>query len=454
MDQRSRHRAASAERWCGVGGLVAFALAGATGLAGCDRDASSAARAPAAPAVTVAHARRTTVPIVVEYVGRTAAEQSVEIRARVEGLLDEAAFEEGREVRKGQVLFRIERTRYEAELEKATAALARAETDHDIAVQQVSLLRAKADLAQGEAALVKARQDTARIRPLVDEQAVAAQQLDAAVASERSAAALVEALQATVRDTEISTAGAVRYADAAVRAARAAVRDAELTLSHTVIVSPIDGMIGSRRADVGSLVGKGEATHLATVSAMDPIRVTFSVPEETYLAVTRRGGSEGGRKVASAMDFELVLADGAPYAHAGRYLFAERTLDVSTGTLPLVISFPNPERLLRPELFGRVRVRIDERSDAVVVPQRSLLSLQGTRIVYVVGPDDIASARTVTTAERVGADVVVTSGLDGGERVVVDGHQRVRPGSAVRPAAAPVTVGTGVPGPTSPGERR
>jgi membrane fusion protein (multidrug efflux system) len=408
---------------------AAIAVSMVAFLVACGEEPPSSAP-PLAPVVVVT-ARRADVPVFAEYVGRTAPDLVVEIRARVEGLLEEAAFAEGREVAKGQVLFRIERTRYEAEVEKARAALANAETEHDIAVQQVSLLRAKADLAQGQAALVKARRDTERVRPLAEVRALSAQELDAAVAAEDSAAALVEALKATVRNTEISTDGAIRRAQAAIRGAKAAVTDAELLLSYTTIVSPIDGLIGRRLVDVGSLVGKGEATHLATVSALDPMRVTFGVPEETYLEVTRRGGSGGGRKIASAMTYELVLADGAKYAHTGSYLFAERTLDVATGTLPLVVAFPNPERLLRPELFGRVRVQLDERKDAVVIPQRALQMLQGTRIVYVVGTGDLVSARTVTLAERVGRDVVVTSGLDGGERVIVEGHQRARPGSRV-----------------------
>src|SRR5262245_29836403 len=396
---------------------IVLAITLGASLLGCGGAEAGATATPPPPLpVVVAQARRADVPIVVEYVGRTAADQVVEIRARVEGVLEEASFDEGREVKKGQVLFRIERTRYEAELEKAQAALTRAETEHDIAVQQVSLPRAKAYPAQGPAGLLKGRADPARVRPLVQEQAVSAPQLDAAVAAEDSAGALVEALKATVRNTEISTDGAIRESEASVRSAKAAVKDAELLLSYTTIVSPIDGKIGRRYVDVGSLVGKGEATHLATVSAMDPVRVTFGVPEETYLEVTRRGGAEGGRKIAAAMKYELILADGTKYAHPGTYLFAERTLDVATGTLPLVVAFPNPERLLRPELFGRVRVQLDERKGAVLVPRRAVQTLQAMRIVYVVGPGDVVAAKTVTTGDRVGADVVITSGLDGGER--------------------------------------
>jgi membrane fusion protein, multidrug efflux system len=430
------------EPGCTARNVLVTALGAA--LCGCGGAEASAPTSPPPTPVIVAQARRADVPIVVEYVGRTAADQVVEIRARVEGVLEEASFDEGRDVKKGQVLFRIERTRYEAELEKAQAALTRAETEHDIAVQQVSLLRAKADLAQGEANLLKARQDTARVRPLVQERAAAAQQLDAVVAAEDSAAALVAALKATVRNTEVSTDGAIRESEAAVRSAKAAVKDAELLLSYTTILAPIDGLIGTRLVDVGSLVGKGEATHLATVSSFDPIRFSFGVPEETYLSVTRRGGSAGGRKIASEMTYELVLADGATYAHPGRYLFAERGLDVATGTLPLIVAFANPEKLLRPELFGRVRVKLDERKDAVVIPQRALQTLQGTRVVYVVGTDDVVALRTVTTGERIGGEVVVASGLDGGERVVVEGHQKVRPGSRVAPTApAPLAADGG-----------
>src|SRR5262245_32113606 len=435
-------RPLSNRRRRGRGAGIALATALGATLLGCGR-AQATTPVPAPIPVVVAQARKADVPIIVEYVGRTAADQVVEIRARVEGVLEEASFDEGRDVKKGQVLFRIERTRYEAELEKARAALTRAETEHDIAVQQVSLLRAKADLAQGEAALVKARQDTARIRPLAQEQAVSEQQLDAAVAAEDSAVALVQALKATVRNTEISTDGAIRESEAAVRSAKAAVKDAELLLSYTTIVSPIDGLIGTRLVDVGSLVGKGEATHLATVSALNPIRFTFGVPEETYLAVTRRGGSAGGRKVAASMTYELILADGTSYAHPGTYLFAERALDVATGTLPLVVAFPNPDLLLRPELFGRVRVKLDERKGAVVIPQRALQTIQGTRVVYVVGQDDVVSLKTVNLGERLGNEVVIATGLDDSERVRLGVHQKARPGSKVAPTTPTAAVAEG-----------
>lgn len=414
---------------------AALGVLAAAAAAGCgEGDAPPAGAAPAAappPTVVVTTVVRRTVPLVAEYVGRTAADHEVELRARVEGTLEEALFEEGRPVAKGQVLFRIESDRYEANAEKARAALDKAQSDLLVAREQVSLLRARADLAQAKAQLVKAQQDTVRIRPLVEEKAVAAQELDAAVAAERSAEALVAAMEANVRNAEVSTAGYIRLAEAEVKAARAAVAEADLLLSYTTVTSPIDGVIGGQRVDVGNLVGRGESTLLATVSAVDPIRVRFSIPEETYLKLAARERAPDG-----GPPYELVLADGAPYAHPGRFLYAERALDATTGTLPVVVGFPNPDRVLRPELFGRVRIQLDERKDAVVVPQKALATLQGTRVVYVVGEGDVVSLRTVTPGERVGPDVVVLSGLEGGERIVLEGHQKVRPGSPVVPAAA------------------
>ncbi len=417
-------------------------LAAGIAMVSCgSRDAvKTAGQAGAAPAVLVSEVARKTVPIYGEYVARTIAYETVDIRARVEGTLQEASFQEGTNVRKGQILFRVEPDRYQAELQKAKAQLAKAESDLTVARQQVQLLRARADLAQAEANLAKASQDVARYQPLAAERAVPQEDLDTAIAAEKVAQASVDAAKATVRNTELTTEAYIREGEAAVQSAKASVATAELNLSYTTIASPISGVIGRRQVDVGNLVGRGDSTLLATVSSSDPIRVQFSVSETGYLKLAKRymeSGQPARRRDAPA---EMILADGSVYPHRGKLRSIERAVDLQTGTLPVELEFPNPQGLLRPGQFGRLHIVMEERENALLVPQTAIQEIQGTKAVLVVDSGNKVALRTVVAEERSGDFFVVSEGLQQGERVIVEGIQKARPGMTVAPTDRPIST--------------
>src|SRR5499433_1000503 len=239
--------------------------------------------APQPPTVIVTEVIQKTVPIYSEFVARTEAFQTVELRARVEGFLEQVLFQDGVMVKEGQVLCVIERRPYEAALQTAKAQLTKAEADLTQAQEQPGVLSARAELAQRQANLVKARQDVTRLRPLARDRAVPQQDLDAAVAQEQVAIASVQAAEATLKNAEIQQRVGVRQAQAAVESAKAGVTQAELNLSYTTIRAPIQGIIGFLAVSKGNLVGPGQNSVLATMSSVDPMQVTFGVSEEQYL---------------------------------------------------------------------------------------------------------------------------------------------------------------------------
>jgi len=392
-------------------------------------ESAKSATPPAPPPVPVvtAEVRKQTVPYFGVYTGRTEAVDTVDLVARVEGFLVEAAIEEGKPVKKGQVLFRIERELYEANVEKAKAALARAEALLEVARQQVTVVAARAEVARATAQMVNAQQDVKRLRPLAAEQAVPVQDLDSAIAEEASTTAIVDAANATLRNAELTTDALIKEAEAQVRASKADLAAAELDLSYTTVASPIDGVVGEQQISTGNVVGRAGSELLATVSSVDPMRVKFSLPEEEFLKLEQRirkeGEASGARK-----DFEILLADGTTYAHKGTFLFSERGLEKTTGTLPIVAEFPNPDGVLRPELFVRVRAQLGEYRDAVLVPQRAVVTLQSMKAVYLVGADGKVALRAVTILDRDPKDFIVTAELAAGDRIVLEGHQKVRPG--------------------------
>jgi membrane fusion protein (multidrug efflux system) len=232
-----------------------------------------------------------------------------------------------------------------------------------------------------------------------------------------------------------SSQAAIETARAAVVAAKAAVYDAELKLGFTKIASPIDGIAGLARIQVGDLVSPSGIA-LTTVSTVDPIKAYFSVSEQEYLAQQRASDPSGWAK-----NLELVLADGTVYPHKGTFFMADRQVDVGTGTLRVAVLFPNPGNLLRPGQYGRVRASVGLRKDAVLVPQRAVTELQGSYQVAVVGGDNKVEIRPVHLGERSGALWVVEDGLRPGERVIVEGVQKVRNGAAVNPRPAAAQAG-------------
>ena len=222
--------------------------------------------------------------------------------------------------------------------------------------------------------------------------------------------------------------GTEQSARAAVLSAQAKVDKAQLDLGFTKVTSPVDGIAGLAKAQIGNLVGPGGTEELTTVSTVNPIKVYIQVSEQEYLQSGR-----AGEKRAENLKGELILADGSVYPHKGAFGFADRQVDVKTGTIKVAVIFPNPGNYLRPGQYGKIRVATSTRKDALLVPQRAVAEIQGKYMVAVVGADNKAEMRTVKTAERVDNLWVILEGLKPGERVVVEGIQKVRPGMTVTP---------------------
>lgn len=406
--------------------------------AGCDGDTSAKAAPPPPPEVVIAEVVQRAVSIERDFTARTEAVPTVEIRARVPGVLEEVLFKEGTEIRQGQTLFVIQRDEYRAALETARAQLAKAQADLTRARDASVIDRARAQLAQRQADLEKARQDVARYRPLAEARAIPQQDLDTSVAQEKVAVAGVDVSVAMLRDTELIQRTQIQLAEAAVEAGKAAVIQADLNLGYTTIQSPINGIIGKVMVDRGNLVGKSEPTLLATVSMVDPIYVDFPVAEADYLRLAARMRLDSqGRAQGPRPALELFLTDDRPFPHKGHVAFVDRAVDARTGTIGVRAEFPNPDRLIRPGQFARVRGVIEQRAGAVLVPQLAVQEQQGAKTVLVVEGGDKVALRPVKVDERIGDFYIVRDGLKPGERVVVEGLQRVRPGMQVKPVAKP-----------------
>jgi membrane fusion protein (multidrug efflux system) len=234
----------------------------------------------------------------------------------------------------------------------------------------------------------------------------------------------------------------------ALAAAKAAVQKAQLNLGYTTVLAPDDGLIGITEVFPGTLVGRGETTLLTKISKIDPIKVRFAVSEREYLFYARKreargegfasssGGSSGDS--ISKTEFELTLADGSVHPHKGMLSFIDRNVDSKTGTIRLEAAFPNPEGIVRPGQFARVRAVVSTKKDAVLVTQGAVIEAQGISSVAVVKPDDTIEMRVVKPADRIGALVILDSGLKAGERIVVEGVQKVRAGSKVKPQMVPL----------------
>lgn len=414
--------------------LAAPVLIGALMAGGCSSKSehTTAAQAPP-PTVVVASVNQKTVPIYSEFVGQTKADNTVELRARVEGILQKVYFREGAVVKKGQLLFRIDKRPFEAALQSAKAIAAKAVADLAQAQQRTDVLQAQAELADAQAVLARAQQDVARLAPLAKEKAVTEQDLDAATASQKSAKATVDARQANVTNLEAAVKYTIERARAEVSAGQARVIQAQLELSYCDIYSPMSGTIGFLQVDEGNLVGRGDATLLATVSASDPLLVDFSVSEIEYLKLTNPE-TAGAR--ADSLRFDLVLSDESVHPHQGTFRVLDRTVDPTTGTVKVEAAFPNPGSYLRPGQFARLRVAVAERENAILVPQRAIQELQGAKTVMVVDDQNKVAVRTIKLGDKSDKDVVVLDGLNPGERVIVEGMQKVRPGGQVNPATA------------------
>jgi membrane fusion protein (multidrug efflux system) len=343
------------------------------------------------------------VPIYVEAIGQTRGSTEIEVRARVEGFLETVNFKEGSFIRKGQLLYTIDRRPFEA-----------------------SLAQSRGNLAEAEAEFARARQDVVRYEPLVAKNAISREQYETAVSVQQAAKASVDA-------------------------AKAAVHSAEIDLSYTRVLAPEDGLVGKTEVYPGTLVGRGQSTLLTTISQIDSIHVRFTIPERDYLYYARKQKEQGAKPGEPVrLPFELVLADGSVHPHQGSLVFVDRGVDPKTGTILLEAAFPNPELIVRPGQFGRVRVAVDIKKGAILVPQRSVQELQGTYNVAVVKPDDTVELRMVKPGERIDTLWVIDSGLNPGERIVVEGLQKVRAGGKVQ--AQTVSLEEGAAPPASPGK--
>src|SRR6266576_1708804 len=362
---------------------------------GCGKSEQPQARPPE---VEVVQVEQKDVPIWNEWVGTLDGFVNAQIKPQVTGYLLRQTYKEGSLVKKGELLFEIDPRTFQAALDQAKAQRANAE----------------GQLAQAEANQVKAQLDVNRYTPLAKEQAVSQQDLDNAVQG------------------NVAAQAQVRAAKAQIDAARAQMDAAQLNLSFTRIVSLIDGIVGVAQAQIGDLVGP--TSLLTTVSTLDPIKVYFPVSERGYLDYMKENPDAAKRAAEEKqLALELVLADGSLYPNKGTFSFADRQVDVKTGTLRLQGLFPNPGNMLRPGQFARVRAITTTKRGALLVPQRAVTELQGGYQVAVVGKDNKVSIRPVKVGERVGSLWIVQEGLKPGERVVAEGIQRVKAGMTVNP---------------------
>lgn len=408
--------------------FLSAALAGALFTASCSSKAGEQ-KAPAFPPtpVSVMDAKPSNVPIYNEYAAQTFARDMVDIRGRVDGYIDQRLFKVGADVKAGQPLYILDRRPYEADVQKAKGDLQQALANLDFAKKQVAVIQAEADLAQAEANSVKAQNDVKRLQPLVKQEAAPTQDLDNATSSLSANQANVNARKANLDQTRLQAKTQIDTASAQVEAQRALLRTAELNLEYATITSPVSGRVGDTLIPVGGLVSKTATQPLTTVVPLDPIWVRFKVSEGEYLATEKRAGTE-----VSKLPLELVLADGSTFSSPGRIQNTVNQVDPKTGTLELQATFPNPKHSLLPGQFGRVRLRVDERSNVIVIPQRALVELQGLQSVFTV-VDGKAAVRSVVMGDRIGQDQIVEQGLKPGDQVIVEGVMKLGPGAPVAP---------------------
>ncbi|HSY90360.1 MAG TPA: efflux RND transporter periplasmic adaptor subunit [Candidatus Binatus sp.] len=361
--------------------VLAVLLATVSTAVGCGK--TNAAPAIPAPEVEVASVVQKDVPIVSEWVATLDGYVNAQIQPQVTGYIIRQTYKEGSFVRKGQILFHIDPRPFQAVLDQANA-----------------------QLAQAQAQLAKTEMDVDRDTPLAKERAIAQSQLDNDIQANRAA-------------------------KAAVKAAEAQVEQAQLNLEFTEVKSLVDGVAGIAQVQIGNLVTP--TTILTSVSQMNPIKAYFSLSEQEYIHFADRINADAQKETPSnGPPFELILADGSVYPHKGTGLLANRQVDVSTGSIQIVCSFPNPQNFLRPGQFGRLRAAPEVRRGALLVPQKAVSELQGSYQVAVVGADNKVSIRAVKAGDRVGPMWIVEGGVKPGEQVVVEGLQKIQNGANVK----------------------
>lgn len=378
--------------------IVSVLLAAAlVAVVGCGKKEQAA---PPPLKVVVAEVVQQDVPITQEWVGTLQGSVNADIRPKVEGYILRQIYREGTLVKAGQPLFQIDPRQFKAALDSA-----------------------KGNLSRNQAALDNANITVERYKPLAKSQAISQQELDDALSNQRQCQANVESAQAQLEN-------------------------AQLNLDWSTVTSPIAGIAGTAQIQVGSLVN-GQSV-LTTVSTVDPIRVSFAISERQYLNFMSASAAQRDK---AGGELEILLADGSAYARKGKVIVLNREVDVKTGTITLFGEFPNPEWLLRPGQYAKVRAVTHVKQGALLVPQAAVKELQGDNQVAVVGPDGTVEMRSVSPAERVGSLWVIDQGLKTGERVVVGGLQMVKSGMKVEPTAAPAEAPAAAePAPTPAGK--
>ena len=389
-----------------AGRTFKWAAAGLAGIAllittACDKEK---APPPAVPVVEVVGVAQRDVPIYLEWIGSLDGNVNAVIRPQVTGYLVKQNYREGDLVKQGQPLFEIDPRTFESAVEEA-----------------------KGLRAQQAARFETTKANLDRIKPLAALNAVSQKDLDDATGAHLSAKAQLEAAEASLKT-------------------------AKLNLGFTKIISPVTGIAGIAKAQIGDLLSPSMPTELTTVSTVDPIKVYFNISEREYLKIANAVLAEG--KKQDRVPLELFLVDGSLYPHAGQVAVLNRQVNPGTGTFKVAALFPNPDNLLRPGQYGRVRATMSVDKGALLVPQRAVTEIQGKYLVAVVGADNKVDIRPVMVGERIGTDWIISKGLQPGEQVIAEGTQKVRPGVTVTPkpfvagapadkAAAPATPAKG-----------
>lgn len=397
----SKHLTRTIGRMAAAAGILSVLFA----AGGCQQ--KEQAGPPPVPVVEVVKVVQQDVPVYSEWIGVLDGSINAVIRPQVTGYLVKQNYIEGDIVKKGQVLFEIDPRTFQAEVRQAQAALE----------------QARGDLAAQEASAATARADLARVKPLAARNAVSQKNLDDAIGR------------------DLVSKAAVLTAKAGIAVAQANLEKAQLELGFTKITSPVDGVAGIAKAQLGNLVSPSMQEELTSVSTLDPIKAYINVSEQEYL----KAKTEESK--ASEAPLQLVLADGSVYPHQGKMALADRQIDPATGTLKIGTIFPNTDNYLRPGMYGKIRAMLQTKVGAMIVPQRAVTEMQGKYLVAVVTADNKIDIRPVSVGERVEAGWVIEKGLNPGETVVAEGTQKVRPGMTVTPKpfepAAPTPASKG-----------
>jgi membrane fusion protein (multidrug efflux system) len=413
-------------------GVLSATLTLLGALAGCQQ--TNTYVPPPPPLVKVSHPVRRTVATYVQYTGTTKAVESVDLRARVIGFLKTVNFQESADVKTGQLLMVIDEEPYQvkvdaaqAKVDEAVAQLKKAEQSKVVEIAEAQL---ELDRATHELNLIEER----RNKTLFSRNAASREDVDKAVAATQKSAAQVKADEASLEQAKADYQTNILAARASLESAKAALRDAQINLEYCRIYAPIDGRISRRFVDPGNFVGSGEATVLATIVKDDPIYAYMSVSEADLLrfrAMVSKGERMDFRKETLRIDLGLLNETGFP--HPGRVDYVDPSVDPSTGTIQARGVFPNPDHTIIPGLFVRIRVPLQEKKDALLVPERALGRDPAGPFVLIVGSDNVVEQRAVTLGQEEGWMRVIESGLKPDDLVVIEGLQKARPGLKVNP---------------------